>query len=153
MRHCNSFSSFSFSGPFRTQALKQGVHVSAEQQEKRTPGQPDDVPVKGPSRHFVRPGGSSETAATDIQVTPERLTNSKNENQEHDARQKRIRPGPDAQEQETSRNDLYPGQNNGYPMDEFIRQKPVICNSPGELIRILYLVDACQNEHQPKRNP
>jgi hypothetical protein len=153
MNQYNRFSSFSFSDPFPTQDLKQGVHISAEQQEKRTPGQPDDVPVKGPSRHFVRPGSSSETAATDIQVTPERLTNGKNENQEHDARQKRIRSGPDAQEQETSRDNLYPGQNNGYPMDDFIRQKPIICNNFGELIRILYLVNACQNEHHPKRNP
>jgi hypothetical protein len=86
-------------------------------------------------------------------VTPERLTNGKDKNQEHGARQKRIRPGPDAQEQEASCDNLYPRQNNGYSMDEFIRQKPVICNSFGELIRILYLVDAGQNEHQPESDP
>jgi hypothetical protein len=143
----------SFSDPFLGQDLKQGIHVSAEQQEKGSPEQPDDVPIKGPSRHFVRPRSSSETSAADIQMTPERLTNGKNENQEHQARQQRIGPGPDAQEQETPRDNLYPRQDNGYPMDEFIRQKTIICNSLGELIGVLYLVNAGQNEHQPESDP
>jgi hypothetical protein len=83
-------------------------------------------------------------------MAPERLRNGKNECQKQGDRYKGTRPSPDAQDQQSARDDLQPGQYDRYPVDGFIRQKSVICNIFGELARVLDLVQAGNHEDTPQ---